>query len=59
MCLASLALVIRYTSTGTNNPSNSFQVSTSKLKPKLDKFTVFGSGVATGGGGGLNPSLVQ
>jgi len=43
--LASLAWVIRYTDTGTNNPINSFQVSTSKLKSKLDKFTVSGLGL--------------
>jgi len=43
--LASLAWVIWYTDTGTNNPSNSFQVSTSKLKSKRDKFTVSGLGL--------------
>jgi len=31
------SLDIRYIGTGTTNPSNSFQVSTSKLKSKLDK----------------------
>jgi len=38
-------LVIQYTGTGTNNPSNSIQVSTSKLKSTLDKFTVSGLGL--------------
>jgi len=42
---SALAWVIRYTGTGTNNPSNSFQVSTSTLKSKLDKFTVSGLGL--------------
>jgi len=40
-----LAWAIRYTGTGTNNPSSSFQVSTCKLKSKLDKFTVSGLGL--------------
>jgi len=42
--LASLDWVIRYTGTGNNNSSKSFQVSTSKPKSKLDKFTISGLG---------------